>query len=68
MADSENSSDEPRVVYRGDVVIAPLDADALDEFDAAVEGLVELEEGEALYVSPHGEGAIEVQRLRKETE
>lgn len=64
---SDSDSDE-RAIYRGEVVITPLDTDDLEGVEDVVEDLTDLEEGEALYVSPHGEEGIEVAKLKKEIE
>lgn len=67
MDSTENSEPGERTVYRGEVVIAPFDPERLDTIEEDLDDVVEVKEGERLYVSLHGEEGLEVQKLTKET-
>lgn len=66
MGSSDGSDGRERAVYRGEVVITEFDPGRLDELERVVEGLTDLEEDEALYVSPTGETGLEVKKLKKD--
>lgn len=53
------------VVYEGEVLIAEFDPERLDDLNERLEEFVDLAEGEELHVSPRGDGALEVQKLKK---
>lgn len=62
MTDDEPSS---KPVYFGDVLITEFDTEDLEALNAELEEMVDVEEGEELYVSlPSGE-RLEVRKLRE---
>lgn len=54
------SSERSSVVWEGEVLIAELDPDRLDDLEAELEAFVDLDEGEELVVRAPGDDRLEV--------
>lgn len=53
------------VVYGGEVLHIDFNPESMADLEAALAEFIELDEGEELHVSPRGDGALVVQKLKK---